>query len=256
VAGKTLCLFAGSFDSFSPLSAFDSHGVGGAAMKWQSPYWLALILLFLPLFALELVFLRKRFEQYRLQSNRSLAMTYLKTILGGCGVLFLLMALAGPRYGIIPQTQSLSGLEIVFALDVSDSMRAKDIAESRLQKSISEIQKVISGLNNDQTALVTFEGSATAVCPLTQDQDALSYFLNGIMDYREETPGTNLNAAFNEAFKIFNFKSDASQAAKVLIYFTDGENHEGNLNDLKAKALKNNILIFLYSITLNYFCNL
>jgi len=209
-------------------------------MKWQAPYFLWLIILLLPIFVFELISLRKRYYLYRLQSNRSLLLTYLKTALLGFGTLFLIMALAGPRYGIIPQTQSLSGLEIVFALDVSDSMRAKDIAESRLKKSISEIQKILLGLNSDLAGFVTFEGSATVVCPLTQDYDALNYFLNGVLDYREETPGTNLSTAFNEALKIFNFKSDT---AKVLIYFTDGENNQGNLNDLKAKALKNNILI-------------
>jgi len=209
-------------------------------MKWQTPYFLWLIILLLPVFVFELISLRKRYDLYCSQSSRSLFLTYLKMILLGLGILFLLMALAGPRYGIIPQAQSLNGLEIVFALDVSDSMRATDINESRLKKSISEIQKVINGLNNDLAGFVTFEGSATGVCPLTQDQDALNYFLNGVLDYREETPGTNLHAAFNEALKIFDFKSNAS---KVLIYFTDGENHEGNLNEIKVKALKNNILI-------------
>jgi Ca-activated chloride channel family protein len=243
MGGKSILVFTLRVDPVGTLSTFDSLRVGGVAMRWQTPYFLWLIILLLPIFAWECFRIRNQFLKYQKQSNRSLFLTYLKTVLLGLGVLFLVIALAGPRYGIIPQPQTLSGLEIVFALDVSDSMRAKDIAESRLKKSISEIQKVMGGLNNDLAGFVTFEGSATAVCPLTQDYDALNYFLGGVAQYREETPGTNLSTAFNEALKIFNFTSDSGPAAKVLIYFTDGENNQGNLSDLKTKALKNNILI-------------
>ncbi len=209
-------------------------------MKWAYPLLLWLLPIVLSIAVYEFFQKKKLLEQYQKQSTRSFVLTYLKEGLFFSGLAFLVLALAGPHYGKISDTQKTFGLEVIFALDVSDSMRAQDIGPSRLQKSISEVTKILNKLPNDQAGLVTFEGSATAVCPLTRDFDALGYFLQGATEYREEKPGTNLPAALDEALKMFDLKSDN---AKVLIYFTDGENHEGNLSSLKAKALKNHILI-------------
>ncbi len=166
-------------------------------------------------------------------TNVSLIIQKLKHIIFFTAIFFIVIALLRPQWGLKTSKVERVGLDLICVLDNSASMYAGDIQPNRLEKSVQEINKLLSNLKGDRAGLITFAGSATPVCPLTTDYGALSLFLQGIQQHKDALAGTNIESAYNLATSMFDLKTPQD---KVLVIFSDGENHEGNLDRIKADA--------------------
>ena len=172
--------------------------------------------------------------------NQSPKRMKLKQILFVLAIVFLVLAALRPQWGLRKEQVERKGLDIVIALDVSASMFAEDIHPMRLEKSVLEVKRLISKLSGDRVGLVTFSGSATQVCPLTLDYGTLDMFLRAVLNHREAVAGTNISQAYNTAKDLFDFKSPQD---KLIILFTDGEDHEGNISNIRSDSRDSGIII-------------
>jgi Ca-activated chloride channel family protein len=164
----------------------------------------------------------------------------LKHILFYTALVFIIIALLRPQWGMRTETVESRGLDIVFALDISKSMYAEDVQPDRLTRARMTILDLLQRLNGNRAGLVVFAGSASAVCPLTTDYGALEVFLQSIASFSEAVPGTNFENAFRTGSKLFEEKAPQD---KVFMLFTDGENHEGSLDAIRAMAAQQHIII-------------
>ncbi|HIM11040.1 TPA: VWA domain-containing protein [Candidatus Poribacteria bacterium] len=136
--------------------------------------------------------------------------------------LFLSFALAQPQIGTTEQTIEQKGLDLVIALDLSTSMLAEDIKPNRLLKAKHGISQLVSKLQGDRVGLVAFAGSSFVQCPLTTDYEALRTFLLAFDVDTISQGGTEFRDAIETAMSVFD--QDETKY-KVLIFFSDGEDH-------------------------------
>lgn len=156
-------------------------------------------------------------------------------------IIFLLIAAADPQVGTKIENVKQTGIDIYIILDVSLSMQAQDIKPSRLEKAKLEISNLIQQLKGDRIGLVVFAGEPFVQFPLTTDYSAANLFLSAADVSSIPDQGTAIAAAINMANKSFSY---SSKTEKVMVIFTDGEDHEGNLSDAIDEAKKNNIKIY------------
>jgi Ca-activated chloride channel family protein len=164
----------------------------------------------------------------------------------------LALSLMGPRFGTQLRTVERRGVDVVVALDVSASMRAQDVAPSRLRRAKNEIRTLLDGLRGDRVGLVLFAGDGIVQCPLTTDYGALRLFLDVAEPDQVPTPGTNFGAALDaatEAFAAARPPADTTarpddRRAQVLLVLSDGENHVGDLEEIKQSARAQDIALF------------
>lgn len=168
------------------------------------------------------------------------------------GILGLAVALIGPRFGTELRTVERRGVDLVVALDVSESMRARDVSPSRLKRAKKEVRDLVAGLRGDRVGLVLFAGTGFVQAPLTTDYDALQLFLDAAGPDRVPVPGTNFGEALDAAIDAFDAARPASDStappgedrARVLLLLSDGENHVGDLASVKQTAKANDITLF------------
>ncbi len=158
---------------------------------------------------------------------------------------FFVIALADPQIGTKLEEVKREGVDIIIALDVSNSMLAEDIKPNRLEKAKHEIANFISILRGDRIGLVAFAGMAHLVCPLTLDYGAAKLFLQMMDTDLIPVQGTALSDAIKTALKAFNQKE---RKHKVLILITDGEDHEGDPVKVAEEAAKEGIVIYTIGI--------
>jgi Ca-activated chloride channel family protein len=156
-------------------------------------------------------------------------------------ILFLIISAADPQVGTKVENVKQTGIDIYILLDVSLSMQAQDIKPSRLEKAKLEISNLISKLAGDRIGLIIFAGEPFVQFPLTTDYSAANLFLSAAGVNSIPDQGTAIAAAINLATKSFRY---SSRTGKVMVIFTDGEDHEGNLSDAIDEAKKNNIKIY------------
>ncbi len=155
---------------------------------------------------------------------------WIKAALLMAAVLFVAIALAGPRYGFRWQEINQRGVDLVIALDCSRSMTATDIQPTRLERAKREVFDLLAMLQGDRVGLVAFSGTAYLQCPLTLDYNAFNLFLNALSPDYLPVGGTDITAATQTAMESFDPKSPAD---KAVILITDGEN-TGSEDPLKA----------------------
>ncbi|PAP78540.1 VWA domain-containing protein [Rubrivirga marina] len=154
-------------------------------------------------------------------------------------VALLGVALAGPRIGTALRESRQESLDLLIALDVSDSMLAEDVAPSRLERAKLEIERIVEARRGDRVGLVVFAGEAFLQCPLTTDRGALRLFLDTADPEQVAVQGTDFARALDVADAAFNAASDGDgqQRPRALLVVSDGENHEPGLSDA-ADALR------------------
>lgn len=157
------------------------------------------------------------------------------------GLAFLIFALAGPQFGSKLVDVQEKGLEIVIALDVSNSMMAEDIKPNRLERAKQELSRLMDVLENDKVGLIVFAGEAYTQIPMTSDILSAKMFMGGINSGMVSRQGTAIGSAIELATKSF---SPQHEAGKAIIIISDGENHEGNVLDACKDALEKDISIF------------
>jgi len=134
--------------------------------------------------------------------------------------LFLLLAVARPQWGTSLEQVTRRGVDVMLAIDISESMLAEDQTPSRLQKAREEAARLIERLEGDRVGLVAFAGSAGVLCPLTHDTNALKMFLDALSPDLISYPGSSLASALKVASSGFN---DEQRQFKVIIVYSDGE---------------------------------
>ena len=164
-----------------------------------------------------------------------------KLLLLLAGVSLLLTALLSPRWGFHWQEIHRRGVDILVAVDVSESMLAEDIKPNRLERAKREITDLVNMLEGDRIGLIAFAGSAFLECPLTLDHGAFKMFLDYLDTDLIPVPGTDVGKAIQTAIKSF---VPGRRASKALILITDGEDHPKEAERMAEDAKKKGIRIF------------
>lgn len=153
----------------------------------------------------------------------------------------LILAIAGPQFGTKLQTMKRKGIELMIALDVSNSMMAEDIEPNRLERAKRAISRLVDKLQNDRVGFIVFAGEAYVQLPITTDYPSAKMFLNSITTDAVATQGTAIGSAINKAIDSFTSQEDVNRAVIVI---TDGENHEDDPITAAAAATEKGIRIY------------
>ncbi|MRT15377.1 VWA domain-containing protein [Vitellibacter sp. q18] len=181
----------------------------------------------------------------KLSPNRSLFKSVLKILVLCLAIACLSFALVNPKIGTKLETVKREGVDIVFALDVSKSMLAEDIAPNRLEKSKQLITQIINNLSGDRIGIIGYAGSAFPQVPITTDFSSAKLFLNGMNTDMVSSQGTAITQSIEMAQ---TFYDDADQTNRVLFIVSDGEDHEGNVAGIAEEAAKKGIRIFTIGV--------
>ena len=160
-------------------------------------------------------------------------------------VALLVTALARPQFGSRVETVRREGQDIVVALDLSASMTAEDIAPSRLDRARFAVADLIGRLEGDRVGLVAFAGEAFVQSPLTSDYGAATLFLNAMDPDMISVQGTNLGQAVAVALEAF---AETERRHRVLVLITDGEDHEGEVEEAVDRAIEAGVRIYTVGI--------
>lgn len=157
----------------------------------------------------------------------------------------IVLVLARPQFGAKKETVTTRGVEVVVALDISNSMLADDISPNRLEKAKRLISRIINQSTENKVALIVFAGEAFVQLPITDDFISAKMFLESITPSLIARQGTNIGAAIDLATKSFTAND---KIGKAVIVITDGENHEGGAEEAAMRAAEKGINIYMLGI--------
>ncbi|MDJ0645082.1 MAG: VWA domain-containing protein [Flavobacteriaceae bacterium] len=177
----------------------------------------------------------------RLSPETSPFKAFLKVLTVAMALSLLVVALVNPKMGTKLKTVKRQGVDIVFALDVSRSMLAEDIAPNRLEKSKQLISKIIDKLGSDRVGIIIYAGNAYPLLPITTDHAAAKMFLQNANPDMVSSQGTAINEALKLAKSYFD---DDEQTNRYLFVISDGEDHEENVNYAAEEATEEGIKIY------------
>ena len=155
-------------------------------------------------------------------------------------ILLLIIGLLNPKIGTRLETVTREGVDVVFALDVSKSMLAEDVAPNRLLKAKHILSKAIDQLINDRVGIIIYAGKAYAQLPLTTDYTAAKMFLKNISTDRVPTQGTDIAKAVEMSLSYFE---SGTEQNRTLFILSDGESHEDGALEAAELASSNGIII-------------
>lgn len=153
---------------------------------------------------------------------------------------FVIVGVAGPQFGSKLQQVKKKGVELMIALDVSNSMLAQDIKPGRLEKAKMAIARMVEKLSNDKVGLIVFAGDAYVQLPITTDYSSAKLFLSNISTDVVPVQGTAIGAAIDLATKSFTPETETS---KAIIVITDGENHQDDAVAAAKRAHEKGIAV-------------
>ena len=145
----------------------------------------------------------------------------------GIGLFLLFFAAAGPQCGERTELVKRTGIDLVVAIDASNSMLARDVKPSRLERAKLEVSALLDRLKGDRVGLVVFAGEAFVQCPLTTDYSAARLFLRAVEPGAMPQQGTAIANALYEAKRVLDGGGRGS-AAKAVLLITDGEDQQGD----------------------------
>lgn len=187
---------------------------------------------------------RQRFAEQKmlmlLSENHSASKQFIKLIFTLSGIALIIIACANPQIGTRLEEVKREGIDIIIALDVSNSMKAEDIRPNRLERSKQSISRLIDKLDNDRIGMIVFAGQAYVQLPITSDYAAAKLFLSNIEPEIIPTQGTCIGCAIDLAVKSF---VGTDKKYKALIIITDGENHQEDAVEAAKKANEQGIII-------------
>lgn len=223
--------------------------------RFANPDYLYLLLL-LPVMALLYILnefrkrrTRKRLGEARLISSLmpelSDSRSVVKIILLLTAVLAGIIMLSRPQFGSKIEDVKKQGVEVIIALDVSNSMLSEDIQPDRLTRAKQAISRLVDNLDNDKIGLIVFAGDAYTQIPVTTDYVSAKMFLSTISPEMVPKQGTAIGAAINLGVRSF---SPGEGKSKAMIIITDGENHEDDPVGPAEEAAKAGIVIHTIGI--------
>lgn len=180
-----------------------------------------------------------------LMPDASIKRQILKCVLVLLAFICIVIAMARPQMGMNVDSKARNGIEMVVALDVSNSMLAKDVTPNRMEKAKMLLSNIADKLTNDKVALVVFAGEAFIQLPITSDFVSAKMFLDAISPNMIAAQGTNIGEAIRLSMSSFT-KQRGVQRAIVVI--TDGEDQVENAEAVAAEAAKSGIRIFVLGI--------
>lgn len=181
----------------------------------------------------------------RLLKGVSYSRQYFKAGLLVLVCLMSILALIRPKWGFQWEEVHRRGVDLLVALDVSQSMMAKDVEPNRLERAKREILDLLRIIEGDRVGLVAFAGTAFLQCPLTLDHGAVQLFLDSLSPDLIPVPGTAIGEAIDNSVQAFGGDKNKSRA---LILITDGEDHEGDPIEAAKKAQAAGIRIYAIGI--------
>lgn len=222
-------------------------------LEEEKYFWLLLIIPVLVLFYAVLYIWKKRkqreFAHPEMLKQLSPEKSWFKPALkfGLLLAVFVLMiiALVNPKIGTKMETVTREGVDIVFAIDVSKSMEAEDIAPNRLEKSKQLVTQIINNLGSDRVGIIAYAGSAFPQLPITTDYAAARMFLQAMNTDMVSSQGTAIKDAIELAKTYYNPDEPTS---KVLILISDGEDHLGEVEAITKEAAAQGIRIFTIGV--------
>jgi Ca-activated chloride channel family protein len=186
----------------------------------------------------------KRFSDQNLIGNLipdfSSSKPFIKFILYHFAIAFFIIGLANPQMGSKIAEGKQEGIDIMIALDVSNSMLAEDFKPNRLMRSKMAIEKLVNRLGGDRVGIIVFAGSAYVQLPITTDYSAAKLFLGSIDNNIVPVQGTAIGSAIELAMQSFNEEDETS---KTIIVITDGENHEDDAAKFAKEAYDEGIIV-------------
>ncbi len=165
---------------------------------------------------------------------------FIRFILFHIAIAFFIIGLANPQMGSKIAEGKQEGIDIIIALDVSNSMMAEDLKPSRLVRAKMAIEKLINRLGGDRVGIIVFAGSAYVQLPITTDYSAAKLFLGSIDNKIVPVQGTAIGTAIELALESFNYEEETS---KTIIIITDGENHEDDAIKMAETALDQGVIV-------------
>lgn len=181
----------------------------------------------------------------RLSPNRSLFKPALKIVVLCLAFACLVIALVNPKNGSKLETVKREGVDIVFAVDVSKSMLAEDIAPNRLEKSKQLVTQIINNLASDRVGIIAYAGKAFPQLPITTDYASAKMFLSNMNTDMLSSQGTAINEAIELAKTYYD---DDEQTNRVLIIISDGEDHSDVSARIAEEASEEGIRIFTIGV--------
>lgn len=164
-------------------------------------------------------------------------------LLGALAVLILM--LARPQMGTRISHEKRNGIEAIICMDISNSMKAEDVAPSRLDKSKMLVENLTENFTNDKLGLVVFAGDAFVQLPITSDYVSAKMFLQNIDPSLIATQGTDIAKAITLGMRSF---TQQDKIGRAIIIITDGEDHEGGVMEAAREARKKGINVFILGV--------
>lgn len=181
----------------------------------------------------------------KLSPEKSIFKPVLKLVVLILALIGIILGLVNPKMGTKKETVKREGIDIVFAMDVSKSMLAEDVAPNRLDKSKQIVSQIINQLGNDRIGIVAYAGSAFPVLPITTDYGVAKMFLQSMNTEMVSSRGTSLDEAISLSATYFD---DKSKTSKLLILISDGEDHSEGAETAAEEANKLGIKIITIGI--------
>ena len=181
-----------------------------------------------------------------LMPNVSYVRPQIKFYLQLLALLLLVLVLAQPQFGTREENVKKKGIEVMIALDVSNSMLAQDVQPSRLQKAQQILSQLIDRMKDDKIGLIVFAGNAYVQLPITTDYMAAKMFLSTINTNMVPVQGTSIGSAIDLAIRSFGEKKQ--KGGRAIIVLTDGENHEDDAVAAAKLAADNGIKVYVVGL--------
>ena len=205
-------------------------------------YFLAIIPIIVLLFLFNLYWKRKKQREFgdielvkKLSPDKSIFKPILKIVVLLFAFVCIVIGLVNPKIGTKLETVKREGIDVVFAIDVSKSMLAEDVAPNRLDKSKQIVSQIINQLGSDRIGIVAYAGSAFPVLPITTDYGVAKMYLQGMNTDMVSSQGTSLEEAIKLSANYFD-KGNATN--KLIILISDGEDHSDGVDGAIEEALK------------------
>lgn len=157
----------------------------------------------------------------------------------------LIVTLARPQMGSKVSHEKRNGIEIIIAMDISNSMKAEDVVPSRLDKSKLMVENLVDHFTTDKVGLVVFAGDAFVQLPITSDYVSAKMFLQNITPSLINTQGTDIAKALTVSMRSF---TQQDKMGKAIVLITDGEDHEGGALEAAKAAAKKGINVFILGV--------
>ena len=219
---------------------------------WEDRLFLYLI------FAVPLLFILRWLTRYYFNQNLPVALVksdlkssplnllrFIPEIVLSLSLILILVALARPQRTNEKVEQWTEGIDIMIALDISQSMQIEDFKPNRLEAAKVVARDFIKGRLQDRIGLVVFSGDAFSLAPLTTDYDLLRNYLNDVSFEMIESRGTAIGSALAV---VTNRMRESESKSKVCILISDGDNTAGNIDPITSAELAGAYNIKLYTI--------